>query len=48
MSSGLRPARSTSQMAMNVARTLMVPMPVVAASDVRSDVKPAAWKICGA
>ena len=48
MRSGFRPARSTSQMAMNVASTLIMPMPVVAASEVRSEVKPAAWKICGA
>jgi len=29
-------------MAMNVARTLVMPTPVVAAREVRSDVKPAA------
>src|SRR5215470_15963989 len=48
MRSGLRPARSTSQMAMNVARTLITPIPVVPASEVMSDPKPAARKIWGA
>jgi len=33
---------------MKVARTLITPIPVVAASATRSDVKPAALKICGA
>ena len=46
--SGLRPTRSTSQIATMVEKTLTTPIPLVAASAVEALLRPACRKIIGA